>query len=455
MRILVVDKLASFRRRIRSWLVDGGHSPEGLLEAPGCDAAIAILRKEDFKVDVILCEWDLGTVRAHDLVRQIRSVPGFAHIGFFAVGPPSPAEQIAATRAGASAYLHQPLDPDVLLQALVEFEKKAIARRKHIPSPTPRFRILANDAKPQDRQATRLNFSGSAEAELRQGAKTEDLAKGATLEIGPDGPLYWVVKGSLSVRETRADGTTLEYRLGPGQFLGEATWGGFAIAGIEARAEDNTRVASRDGTVLEAMRPRHPVLFYSLRNIANERARKHSRAQDRRPAERALSGELDSLPAGDLMQILTGARKTGVLRIAGPKITYFFQFVEGALRHAEAEGRVGADVFYEAIALEKGTFEFMAGPAIEGPITVAGDTTTLLLEGLRRRNEQKSAAPKTRETSTGPKTPRPGSRLPRTGSSAPKPGSRSPRPGSRAPRPDGGPKTPRPRPASRAPKSQE
>jgi len=84
------------------------------------------------------------------------------------------------------------------------------------------------------------------------------------------------------------------------------------------------------------------------------------------------------------------------IKIEADDATYFFQFTEGALRHAECEGEIGEDLFHQAIRLTKGHFEFMTGPAIEGPITITLDTQSLLIEAMRRRDRHQSRPPQPR-----------------------------------------------------------
>ncbi|KAF0244894.1 MAG: cAMP-dependent protein [Planctomycetota bacterium] len=394
MRILVVDKLASFRKKLRAWLADGGHAPENMLEAGSGQAAMELLRREEFNIDAIVCEWDQAAVGASDLIQQLRAVPGFAHIGFIAVGPPTPAQEKAAKSNGATQYIPQPVDPEVLLQSLVEIEKKAIANRKRAPSPTTRFRILANE--PPGRMQPPAAAMGTAEAELRRGSKSSYLKPGGTMELHAGAPLHWIESGNVEVSEVRADGISLEYRLGPGQFFAESPFGGFPFSSITLRAEGEVWLSTRDALTVDDLRKRHPVLFYSFRNIATERARRFQKADERKAVERGLAGEVESLPVGDLMGILHGARKTGVLRLQTPEKTWYIQFTSGSVRHAEADGELGEEVFYEALLQSKGRFEFMVGPAVEGPVTIAKDTPSLLLEGLKRRAMHASRAPRTK-----------------------------------------------------------
>jgi len=407
MRILVVHKLASFRRRVRSWMVEGGHSTDNILETHGGDTALEMLRLEDFNVDAIVCDWDQVGVGAADFLAQLRGVPGFAHIGFIAVGNPGPAYEEEAKAAGATVYLSQPLDPQQLLRVLVEIEKKSLERRKKGPSPTTRWRILTLDQK--DAAGTEEGtLTAAAEQELRRGARSVYLDIDARLSLGPGDPLYWVDHGTLSVHEVRGEGSVLEYQIGPGQFLGEGPFGGCPFVRLEVRADEECQLSSRDAATVNQLRVRHPVLFYSFRNLATERARRfqkadvqaalarRTRADERKSLERNLAGEIDSMPIGDLVGILYGARKTGVLKIEADDATYFFQFTEGALRHAECEGEIGEDLFHQAIRLTKGHFEFMTGPAIEGPITITLDTQSLLIEAMRRRDRHQSRPPQPR-----------------------------------------------------------
>lgn len=392
MRILVVDKLASFRKKLRHWLADGGHGQENILEAGSGQAAMDLLRREEFNVDAIVCEWDRETVDAAGLLHQIRSVPGFAHIGFLAVGPQSPAEERAARSAGVTDWLPQPLDPEVLLQKLVSIEKASIAARKRVPSPTTRFRILANEpGKPIPPPAAAM---GIAESELRRSTGRLTLRPGELVELHPGAPLHWVESGTVAVAERRAGGVNLEYKASAGQYVGESGFGGFPYEFVAVRAEGEARLATREAPEVERLKGRHPVLFYTFRNIASDRARRFQKASEKSTTERGLHGEVESLPVGDLMGILHGARKTGILRLSGEDRTYYIQFASGTVRHAEANGEVGEEVFYAALLVTRGHFEFMIGPAVEGPVTIASDTATLLLEGLKRRALHVSRAPK-------------------------------------------------------------
>lgn len=392
MRILVVDKLASFRKKLRHWLSDGGHSQDNILESASGQSAMDLLRREEFNVDAIICEWDRETVGAGELLHQIRSVPGFAHIGFLAVGPQSPAEERAARSAGVTDWLPQPLDPEILLQKLVSIEKAAIAARKRVPSPTTRFRILANEpGKPIPPPAAAM---GLAESELRRNAESFYLKPGALIELHPGSPLHWIESGTVTVTERRSGGVDLEYKASHGQYLGEGAFGGFPFEIVTARADGEAWLATREARDVEELKGRHPVLFYTFRNIAADRARRFQRTAEKSTSERGLQGEVESLPVGDLFGILHGARKTGVLRLSGEERTFYIQFAGGTVRHAEANGEVGEDVFYAALLVTRGHFEFMVGPAVEGPVTIAKDTATLLLEGLKRRALHVSRAPK-------------------------------------------------------------
>lgn len=397
MRILVIDKLASFRKRLRGWLEEGGHARDNMFEASTGSAALETLRQEDFQVDAILCEWEQQTVCALDLLKQLRSVPGFTHIGFVAVGPPTQEAERQARTAGATAYLTQPLDPEVLLQTLVAIEKSALEARKRMASPTTRWRILANDQRDRPAVPPAQGVHQTAEAELRRGARSVYLAPGHELRVPAGGPLYWIENGQLNVVESRQDGSRLEYRIGPGQFLNEAPFGGIPVSSLSAIADGEVWLSCRDAADVDRIRKAHAVLFYGFRNTANDRARKFLKHGEQKPLEKGLAGEIESLPVGDLIGILHGARKTGVLRIQAPERSWYLQFTNGTICHAECDGEVGEEVFYACLLIPRGHFEFMVGPSVDGPVTIGRETPALLLEGLKRRAERPSGAPSVRE----------------------------------------------------------
>lgn len=103
-------------------------------------------------------------------------------------------------------------------------------------------------------------------------------------------------------------------------------------------------------------------------------------------ATRGVSGQLSEMPLPDVLQVLSRARKTGLLRISFDGHTGEIQFGSGAIYQASYRGFIGAEAVYALLQLTGG--EFTLDPSF-APTTraVHESTEQLLLEGMRRLDE--------------------------------------------------------------------
>jgi CheY-like chemotaxis protein len=102
--------------------------------------------------------------------------------------------------------------------------------------------------------------------------------------------------------------------------------------------------------------------------------------------ERGVSGDLEEMGLGDMVQVLWQGRKTGNLKILSGGEPGEVHFVEGQIVDAAWRGRRGADAFYPMLRCKEGEFAF--DPTFKPQARAITDTTeTLLLEGMRRLDE--------------------------------------------------------------------
>src|SRR6185436_11259775 len=109
-------------------------------------------------------------------------------------------------------------------------------------------------------------------------------------------------------------------------------FGGASCKSFSAVAEADSWLCSHDADGVRRIITQNPFLFYYLRNLSNTRLRLYSRTGH--SAEKGLSGTVESLPVLDLLQVLNGAKRTGVLRLDDRDGTIFIQFVDGRIVHA-------------------------------------------------------------------------------------------------------------------------
>jgi hypothetical protein len=108
--------------------------------------------------------------------------------------------------------------------------------------------------------------------------------------------------------------------------------------------------------------------------------------------EREMHGNLSSMPAPELVQMLNATRRTGLLVVQGLSAKAFMYFYKGELTQAEyfcgSEGvTVGDDAFLKMLTLEKGAFTFE--PDRQGlSDNVEKSLQFLLLEYARKQDEE-------------------------------------------------------------------
>lgn len=105
-----------------------------------------------------------------------------------------------------------------------------------------------------------------------------------------------------------------------------------------------------------------------------------------------LRGTLELVATSAVLQIGHLGRLTGVLTAHRGSRSVRIAFRQGEIVSAVGHDRHGPEVIYDFIGWERGQFEFHAGAPGEGPFFRA-DFNGLLLEGCRRLDERRRAAP--------------------------------------------------------------
>jgi response regulator RpfG family c-di-GMP phosphodiesterase len=102
--------------------------------------------------------------------------------------------------------------------------------------------------------------------------------------------------------------------------------------------------------------------------------------------ERGVSGDLEEMGLGDMVQVLFHARKTGNLKLRSGNEPGEVHFKDGNVVDAVWGNRRGADAFYAMLKVREGEFAF--DPTFKPTTRVIEDSPeALLLEGMRRLDE--------------------------------------------------------------------
>ena len=109
-----------------------------------------------------------------------------------------------------------------------------------------------------------------------------------------------------------------------------------------------------------------------------------------------LWGDLAGLPLPDLLSVLSHARRTGLLLVrCGENSERAVAVVDGKITWAassDARERDVRDVCYGLVRLHQGLFTMLSAPAGKLPAADGVSTTELLLDGLRRLDEETAPA---------------------------------------------------------------
>jgi len=97
----------------------------------------------------------------------------------------------------------------------------------------------------------------------------------------------------------------------------------------------------------------------------------------------ALTGSLREVEPADVFQLISMARKTGVLTVASPNERAHVYFQDGRPVHATCDAGTGEEAVYNLLARSDGDFSFESA-AIDCPVSITADMQTLMIDGMRR-----------------------------------------------------------------------
>jgi two-component system chemotaxis response regulator CheY len=389
MKILVVDDSRMMRKLIRSTLEGGGYAPGDILEAADGIPALEMLQQMEFKVDLVLADWNMPQMDGLSLLKSLRTLAPAEDVPVIMCTSQAQFGQVrGALYAGAREYVVKPFTSEVLLQKVA----KVLQGRK--ASRSGETTILL--------KAITSGQAPGAESFLSQlpPAATDKICKAAAIAEHPAGTvlikngdrvdsLHVIAQGVVEVIDPDIT-QAAEARLA-GDCVGELAFLSGQPATFTARARTPVRLASLDKARFSDLLMEYPELTYYMARI---RARYAARRNRKVTAdlEEGLSGSLKVVPLPELVQTLKSAAKTGLLRLSRGPETGELTFDGGELRHASVGTSVGEEAFYRLMAWEEGKFTFDPNAA-PGKTTVHRPTMTILLDGMRRLDEGRRPPP--------------------------------------------------------------
>lgn len=207
----------------------------------------------------------------------------------------------------------------------------------------------------------------------------------------PGRALGILVKGQVEVVKPDDAGEKLLGILSPGECFGEMSLltGDPCSATIRARKEGNQiKVFTITKEDFDSLLGRNPVLNRYFSKLLALRLNRMSK-QFTEQTTGAVVGELHMIGPTELVQAITVTDRTGTLRVQNGKDSLELLFHNGQIWRMSAGDGDAEELFYSFLSWSRGRFSFEPSESPPAPEerTVHKDTTSLLLEGMRRLDE--------------------------------------------------------------------
>jgi uncharacterized repeat protein (TIGR04076 family) len=205
--------------------------------------------------------------------------------------------------------------------------------------------------------------------------------------------LFIITTGEvLVVREGGQLGEEVLATLSEGECFGEMSLisGEPVSATIRAKGPSTLLVLSKeDFTQLLLDNPSLNLYFTKL--LTQRLQQTNSRIMDM--LDRGIQGNVKNFSIPELIQTLALNRRTGILVIMDKHAKAEAHFQKGSVAEVTLENLEGEEAFYRLLEWEEGQFQFQPGEIVPGVRKITKDTMQLLMEGLRRLDEERSAVP--------------------------------------------------------------
>jgi CRP/FNR family cyclic AMP-dependent transcriptional regulator len=204
----------------------------------------------------------------------------------------------------------------------------------------------------------------------------------------PGRALSIIVKGQVDVLKPGDDGQEkLLGILSTGECFGEMSLLTGDPCSATIRARDEVRALTITKGDFDGLLARNPVLNRYFSKLLALRLNKMSK-QFSDETGKAVTGNLTMIGPTELIQAITVTSRTGQLRITSDdKRTIEVFFHEGQLWSIEASAGGPEEAFYDFLTWTNGQFGFEPAEKPPGERSFFKDTTSLLLEGMRRLDE--------------------------------------------------------------------
>ena len=394
MRVLIVHEAKAMRQAIRTAIEGLKDVTSEFLEADNGFQAVLLMKSDSLKIDLILADWNMPRMDAISFLKKVRVLSPLRDIPVIIVTDESHTDQMPmAVEWGASDHIVTPFTDTNLQNKIVAIRRDRNTRI--VKGSTNILRTIAGAAPSDENQSFLAHLPTEIAEGFHQAAEIRTFKAGDTLiqEAQYVEFFYFIRKGDVEL----VDGSGKTEIRGPGETFGEREFMGGEAATCTVHAMTAIEVGCIAEAAMAELVQKHPSLSFHLSNLLARR-RSSAPVKPEGPAatvgiglDNALSGNLDAVPISDLIQVLWMTNKTGVLNLSLMGKVGGVYYVDGEVQHAWLEDLEGNSAIYAILQAKKGAFIFDTGRTTESRTLTEG-TMTLLIEGMRQKDEASRGA---------------------------------------------------------------
>ncbi|HLF94558.1 MAG TPA: DUF4388 domain-containing protein [Planctomycetota bacterium] len=385
LRVLIADDSRVMRKIFRGILEAMGISERDIFEVADGAEAMRLLAENRPEVDLVIADWELPGLEGPAFLKHIRGRSPHKEVPLlFCLGH---GQRVVGTPdLEGTEFIERPFKDETVQEKVRRLGDKVRARRLKEGSDV--LKAVVSTAEVELPFLIRLP-ARVIEEFLKLSSRAKHPEGTALFQPGEGvDSLHVLTAGQVELFE--ADGKVVQ-TCQDGDCFGEFSFMLNQPSRVGARTKTPVEVASLSRAALGELVRRHPSMADYLSTLLGRRWKKHGTTRITR-AEHELMGNLESMPFGDVIQLLNVTQKTGVLGLRSGELSGGIYFQGGEIVHAWVGELKGEEAFFQLSAWKKARFGFNSVPRKE-PHSIEQPTMTLLMEAMRRLDEAGRAGP--------------------------------------------------------------
>jgi CRP-like cAMP-binding protein len=202
-------------------------------------------------------------------------------------------------------------------------------------------------------------------------------------------PLFIVVNGEVEILRPD-DQNRLQHiaKLGTGECIGEMSLLTGDQTSATIRCVSQVRALSITKHDFDRLLAQTPSLsFYFSKLLADRLKNTSQKLLTDLQNEHDISGDLSMLSCAEIIQAISSTNRTGILTLEHPDSTVAMSFDQGNIVNIDTPVSPSQEAIFAALNWKHGSFSFRVKNQDEIQHSIALDTMSLLLEGMRRQDE--------------------------------------------------------------------